>query len=90
MTVLQKIRQRIIDRDYYVSSHAEEGMLDDDLERNDLENAILKGRLERKMTQDVRGTRYRIEGQAMDGRMIHVLCRFHENLNLLIVTAYAL
>lgn len=41
MTVLQKIRQKIIDKDYYLSSHAEDEMLDDGLERDDIENAIL-------------------------------------------------
>lgn len=90
MVIIQKIRQRIIDRDYYLSSHAEEEMLDDDLERRDLENAILKGLIEKKMTHDIRGTRYRIEGPAIDGRLIRVLCRFHEKLNLLIITVYAL
>ncbi len=30
-----------------------------------MENAILEGRVEKKMTQDVRGTRYRIEGPAI-------------------------
>lgn len=90
MTIFQKIRQNIIDRDYYISLHTEEEMLDDDLERDDLENAILKGRIEKKMTQDVRGTRYRIEGPTKDGRTIHVICRFHEKSNLLIITVYAL
>jgi hypothetical protein len=42
------------------------------------------------MTQDIRGTRYRIEGPARDGRPIHVLCRFREDLNLIIITVYAL
>ncbi len=90
MAILQRIRQRIIDREYYVSSHAEEEMLDDDLERKDIENAILKGRIEKKLTEDIRGTRYRIEGPALDGRMIQVLCRFRENANLIIITVYAL
>ena len=63
MAIIQKIRQRIIDRDYYLSSHAEEEMVDDDLERRDLENAILKGRIEKKMIQDIRGTRYRMKDQ---------------------------
>ena len=45
MGTLQKIQQQIIDRDYFMSSHAEEEMLDDDLERKDIENAILKGRI---------------------------------------------
>ena len=90
MTLIQKIRQMVIDRDYYISIHAEEEMLDDNLERADLENAILKGRIEKKMTQDVRGTRYRIEGPAVDGRMTQVICRFQEKVNFLIITVYAL
>lgn len=87
---MQKIRKCIVNRDYYLSSHAEEEMLDDDLERKDVENAILKGRMDKKMTRDIRGTRYRIEGPARDGRSIHVLCRFREDLNLIIITVYAL
>jgi len=73
-----------------MSAHAEEEMLDDDLERKDIENAILKGRVEKKMTHDKRGTRYRIEGPARDGRRIHVICRFRENASLIIITVYAL
>ena len=90
MSILQKIRQRIIDRNYYMASHAEEEMLDDGLERKEVENAILKGRIDKKMTRDIRGTRYRIEGPAMDGRLIHVLCRFRESASLIIMTVYAL
>ncbi len=70
MTTIQRIRQKVIDREYYLSSHAEEEMLDDDLERIDIENAILKGYIEKRMTQDIRGTRYRLEGPALDGRLI--------------------
>jgi len=90
MTTIQKIRQKVIDREYYLSSHAEEEMLDDNLERIDIENAILKGSIKRKMTQDIRGTRYRLEGPAMDGRLIHVICRFRENANMILITVYAL
>ncbi len=90
MRILRKIKQSVIDRNYYLSSHAEEEMLDDDIERKDIENAILNGHIEKKLTQGVRGTRYRIEGPAMDGRLIHVLCRFKESANLIIITVYAL
>lgn len=90
MAILQNIQRKIVARDYYLSSHAEEEMLDDGLERKDVENAILKGRVEKKMTHDSRGTRYRLEGPALDGRMIHVLCRFPENAHLIIITVYAL
>lgn len=90
MKTLQKIRQKIIEKDYYLSDHAEEEMLDDELERVDIENAIIKGRIEKKLTEDIRGTRYRIEGPARDGRIIHVVCRFKEQGNLVLITAYAL
>ena len=90
MSRIQRIRQKIIDRDYYISSHAEDEMLDDELERADIENAILKGRIEKKLTEDIRGTRYRIEVPARDERSMHVVCRFMEVGNLLVVTAYAL
>ena len=62
MSIIQKIRQKIIDRAYYISSHAEDEMLDDTLVRNDIEHAILKGRIQKKLSKDMRGTRYRIEG----------------------------
>jgi hypothetical protein len=90
MSNIQTIRQRILNRDYFMSSHAEEEMLDDNLERKDVENAILKGRIEKKMTHDERGARYRIEGPARDGKLIHVICRFREHVDLIIITVYAL
>jgi hypothetical protein len=90
MTVIQKIRQKILSRRYYLSAHAEEETWADGLERADIENAILKGRIEKKMTKDVRGTRYRIEGPAKDGKKIHIVCRFDELKDLIIITIYAL
>jgi hypothetical protein len=73
MTTLSKIRQKVIDRDYYLSSQAEEEMTDVRLERKDIENAILRGKVDKRMTRDVRGTRYRIAGPAEDGRLVHVV-----------------
>ena len=90
MSRIQKIRQKFLDRAYYLSSHAEDEMLDDGLERRDIENAIFKGRIQRKLSEDIRGIRYRIEGPAEDGRLIHVVCRFKEDGYLIVVTVYAL
>ena len=90
MARIQKIRQKILDRAYYLSSHAEEEMLDDDLERDDVENAILKGQIQKKLSEDFRGTRYRLEGPAKDGRVIHVIIRFKEDASLIVITGYAL
>jgi hypothetical protein len=90
MARIQRIRKKIIDRAYYLSSHAEEEMLDDELTREDIENAILKGRIEKRLPEDIRGTRYRIQGPARDGRLIHVICRFNEDTDVIIITVYAL
>lgn len=90
MGALQKIRQLVIGRCYYLSAHAEEEMWADELERSDIEHCILTGRIERKMTRDTRGTRYRLEGTAEDNRLMHVICRFHQAKDLLIITVYAL
>ena len=89
MTRMQRIRQKIIDRAYYLSSHAEDEMLDDELERDDVEHAILKGGVHRKLSEDRRGTRYCIAGPAKDGRLIHVICRFKADSSLIIITVYA-
>ncbi len=90
MTIIQNIRNKIIERNYYISSHAEDEMLDDDLERSDIEHAILKGKIDKKMTADFRGTRYRVEGMTSKGIFIHVVCRFKSDSNLIIITVYAL
>ena len=86
MTALQQIREKVVARDYYLSSHAEEEAADDEFDRFDVEHAILNGRIEKKLTHDPRGTRYRIEGPARDSRIMHVVCRFREVSSLIIIT----
>lgn len=88
MSVIEKIRHKVQSRDYYLSSHAEEEMAEDSFERLDVENAILRGFVQKKLTHDPRGTRYRVEGPAHDGRLMHVLCRLNEAGALIIITVY--
>jgi len=88
MPALQRIIQKVVDRDYYLSSHAEEELFEDGFDRYDLEHAILKGRIEKKMDADLRGTRFRIEGPAPDGRVLHAICRFKQDGDLIVITVY--
>ena len=90
MTLLQRLRQKIVDHDYYLSGHAEEEMWDDDLTRSDVENAVQRGRMEKRLTNDPRGVRYRIQGPTLDGRMIHVICRLDAEDILRIITVYVI
>ena len=89
MSGIERMREKIRERDYYLSAHAEEEMAEDGFERADMENAVFGGFVEKKLTQDPRGTRYRVEGPARDGRPMHILCRFKEAGSLVIITMYA-
>ena len=88
MSVIERIREKVRRREYFLSSHAEEEMAEDGFERADMECAILKGVVEKRLTRDPRGTRYRVEGPAGDGRLMHVLCRFKTAGPLVIITVY--
>jgi hypothetical protein len=88
VAVIDRIREKIRSRDYYLSSHAEDEMAEDGFERKDVENAVLTGTVEKKLTRDPRGTRYQLEGPACDGRLMNVLCRFKETGPLIIITIY--
>lgn len=88
MSVIERIRQKVRSRDYYLSSHAEDEAAEDGFERPDVEHAILTGFVEKKLTRDPRGTRYRVEGPANDGRLMHVICRFKETGPVVIITVY--
>jgi hypothetical protein len=63
MALLQRIRQKIVDRSYILSGHAEDELWNDDLERADAEHAILHRQIDRRFTEDPRGTRFRLEGR---------------------------
>lgn len=88
VSAIERIRERIRCRDYFLSCHAEEEMIEDGLERVDVESAILNGFVEKKLTRDPRGTRFRVAGRSEDGRLVYVLCRFKEVGPLVIITVY--
>ncbi len=91
MSVISKIREKISEQEYeFAIPHFIEEMADDNLSFEDIELAIYKGRINRKFTHDLRGTRYEIIGPASDGREIAVICRIKNTGKLLFITAYAL
>lgn len=69
MSRIQKIRQKIIDRAYYLSSHAEEEMLDDALTRDDVDNAILTGRLQYPQRRGNCRRTSEVQGIALKGQL---------------------
>jgi hypothetical protein len=69
--------------------HATEEMAEDDLDILDIEEAILNGQVVDKTKRDPRGTKYTVEGLALDGETpVGIVGRFHGSDRFLIITVY--
>ena len=69
--------------------HAVEEMAEDDLDILDIEEAILNGEVVDRTKRDPRGTKYTVEGLALDGETpVGIIGRFHANDRFLIITVY--
>ena len=91
MAIIQRIREKIKKQEYeFTIPHFFEEMATDNLTFTDIEMAIAKGRIRRKLTRDPRGTRYEVIGPATDMREIGIMCRIKSTGRLLFITTYAL
>ena len=69
--------------------HAAEEMAEDDLDILDIEQAILSGQVVRRQKDELRGTKYVVEGFATDGTTsVGVVGRFLSRERYLIITIY--
>ena len=72
-----------------MSAHAMEEMAEDLLDIEDVENAVLNGRIIRTERDDPRGTKYVIEGIAADEETsVGIIGRFASTGRYLIITVY--
>jgi hypothetical protein len=86
---IDRIRERVRLRQYDMSAHAMEEMAEDFLTIEDVEEAVLNGRVNRVETDDPRGTRYIIVGTAIDRQTpVDVVGRFASNGRYLVITVY--
>jgi hypothetical protein len=64
-------------------------MAEDDLDLLDIEEAVLNGHVVKRDKVDPRGTKYTVEGFALDAeRLVGVVGRFHGVDRFLIITVY--
>jgi hypothetical protein len=68
--ILEQIRALVKRGDYVLSIHAENEMAEDGLTDQDVEVAILNGRIVRRERDRIGRPKYVIEGTAMDGRSL--------------------
>lgn len=74
--LLWLIREKMRAQEYeFAIPHFFEEMANDGFDFADVEMAVLSGRINAVFTDDPRGERYEISGQAIDGRELAVICR---------------
>ena len=87
--ILRQIRALVRRGEYVLSVHAENEMADDGLTDQDLEAAILNGRIVRRERDPIGRPKYVVEGTAMDGRGLTAVAQpFQTRQLILIITAY--
>lgn len=88
---IERIRERIRQRQYDMTAHAMEEMAEDGLDIVDVEHAVLHGEITRIERDDPRGTKYVIEGIAADEPLfVGVVGRFLTTGRYLIITVYGI
>jgi len=91
LATIDIIKRKVRNQEYeFVVPHFFEEMANDDLRFVDIENAILKGEVRRRLTRDPRGARYEVVGPSMDGRQVAIICRMKSTGRLLLITTYVL
>ena len=86
---IERIRERVRLRQHDMSAHAMEEMAEDGLDIEDVEQAILNGRIARIKKDDPRGTKYAVEGIGTDGLpLVGVVGRFTGTGRYLIIIVY--
>jgi hypothetical protein len=70
---------------YYLTEHADDEALEDHLTIYDVEYGILTGRIRRTWPKD---DKFEIVGQALDGRVVGVVCRITKGNKVCVITVY--
>jgi len=87
--VLLRMRQAIRTREYYVTTHADEEMYDDDLSIRDVERVVATGRIvERQKDPQSSEWKYVIHGVSLDSEAAAVVAKFGFTDRLVIITVY--
>lgn len=87
--IIERIREKLRQGQYDLTAHATEEMAEDNLDILDIEEAIFNGQVSKAEKKDLRGTKYVVEGKAVDQKtQVGVVGRFTGTGRYLIVTVY--
>lgn len=89
--ILQQIREKLGQRLYVMTLHAEEEMDDDGLSILDVEQGIFTGEiLERQRDKNTGEFKYRIRGVTLEGDLVEVVVKLGLTGKVVIITVYLL
>ena len=87
--ILNEMRDKIRERKYVITIHADEEMNDDCLSIYDVERGILTGKIAERLKDKVTAEwKYRITGQTVDGGEVEVIAKLSPTGKLVIITVY--
>jgi hypothetical protein len=87
--ILRQFKDCIREKNYVVTLHAEEEMDEDELSIFDMERAILTGNIiERQKDREIKGWKYLIRGQIIDGSKIVVVGKLSPTGKMVIITVF--
>jgi len=88
--ILSHIQEKVKSRDYVLTLHAEDEMINDGLTHYDVENVLLTGRIVgRQKDRYTDEWKYVIEGRTHGSEIAIVVSKFTFNRNLVIITVYS-
>ena len=87
--VLKRIKEKIRQGHYVLTSHAEEEMDNDELSLADVENSILTGKIEGQQKDRITGGwKYRIQGEALAGDGLEGVAKIGATGKVVVITVY--
>ena len=87
--ILKRMRNKIRNRQYVMTLHAEEEMDDDELSIYDIERCVLTGEIiERQKDTVTKEWKYVIEGQSVSGDQVGTVIKLSLTGKLIIITVY--
>jgi hypothetical protein len=87
--VLRRLREKVRQRDYVVTTHADEEMYEDGITIWDVEEAVLAGEVVgRQRDRRLGDWKYVVHGRSKNGRALAVVARIGYNQRMIIITVY--
>ena len=88
---LKQIREKVRQRQYVMTLHAEEEMSDDNLSVFDVERSLLTGEIVERQKDAVTGEwKYLVKGETVAGNDIVTVAKISSSGKLVIITVYRL